>query len=145
MENNNDNRNDQLNNGRQEQQDGQSNYQMGGQPPYGMPNNQMPYGQPQNQFYGQMYNNGNGFQQPDEGIGFSIASMILGILAILLACCFYPLAFLLAVLGLIFGGVGLKKGVGKGMAVTGIILSIISVALAVLVIAYAFSFVSLFK
>lgn len=125
-------------------QSGESNAQQNVQP-----NNQMPYGQPYiqtpNQFYGQMNNNGNGLQQSDEGIGLSIASMILGILAILFSCCFYPLAFLLAIIGLILGAVGLKKGAGKGMAITGIVLSIISIAIAILVIVSAVSFASLFK
>ena len=141
-----------YNNGQQgEQQNvplsGESNAQQGGQTNM-QPNGQIPYGQPYmqdpNQFYGQV--NGNGVPQPsDEGIGCSIASMVLGIIAILISCCFYPLAFVLAIIGLILGAVGLKKGAGRGMAITGIILSILSIAIAIFVIAFAFSFASVFR
>lgn len=125
-------------------QSGESNAQQGGQP-----NDQTPYGQPYvqapNQFYGQMNNNGSGLQQSDEGIGFSIASLVLGILAFIVSCCLYPLAFILGLVGLILGAVGLKKNAGTGMAVAGIVLSIIAIVIAVLVMTFAFSFVSLFS
>ena len=66
--------------------------------------------------------------------------MVLGICAILCSCCFYPVAFLLALVGLILGAVAIKKGpAGKGMAITGLILSIISVAIAALILIFAAS------
>jgi len=120
--------------------------------PYGPQNN--PYGQPNNPQYGpqNFYQNGNPYgapylqdpyqqQPPLEGsIGLSVASMVLGICAILCSCCFYPVAFLLALVGLILGAVAIKKGpAGKGMAITGLILSIISVAIAVLILIFAAS------
>lgn len=120
--------------------------------PYGPQNN--PYGQPNNPQYGpqNFYQNGNPYgapylqdpyqqQPPLEGsVGLSVASMVLGICAILCSCCFYPVAFLLALVGLILGAVAIKKGpAGKGMAITGLILSIISVAIAVLILIFAAS------
>ncbi len=120
--------------------------------PYGPQNN--PYGQPNNPQYGpqNFYQNGNPYgapylqdpyqqQPPLEGsVGLSVASMVLGICAILCSCCFYPVAFLLALVGLILGAVAIKKGpAGKGMAITGLILSIISVAIAALILIFAAS------
>ena len=120
--------------------------------PYGPQNN--PYGQPNNPQYGpqNFYQNGNPYgapylqdpyqqQPPLEGsIGLSVASMVLGICAILCSCCFYPIALLLAIIGLILGAIAIKKGsAGKGMAVTGLILSIITVAVVVLLLLFAAS------
>ena len=69
------------------------------------------------------------------GAGLSIASMILGIVSILFSCCFYYIAFPCGLLGLIFAAVALKKAnAGKGMAVAGLVLCIISLALAVVTI-----------
>ena len=70
----------------------------------------------------------------------AVASMVLGIVGFLISCCFYPATIVMAVVGLILGAVAIKKGpAGKGMAVTGIVLSIISLAFAVLVIILAAS------
>ena len=63
---------------------------------------------------------------------FSIASLVLGILAIILFCVYY-ISLLCAILAIIFGAIGKSKG-GRGMAVAGLVLGIISVALDVLVI-----------
>jgi hypothetical protein len=72
-------------------------------------------------------------QQPQKGgAGLGIASMVLGILSIVFSCCFYYIAFPCGIVGLILGAVSIKKGnAGKGMAITGVVLSIISLALAV--------------
>lgn len=59
--------------------------------------------------------------------GFSIASMVLGIISVVL-CCIYYISIPCAILALIFGIAGKSKG-GKGMAITGIILGIITLAL----------------
>lgn len=70
------------------------------------------------------------------GVGLGVASMVLGILSILFSCCFYYIAFPCGLIGLILGAVAIKKGNnGKGMAVAGLVLSIISLALAVVTIA----------
>ena len=59
--------------------------------------------------------------------GLSIASMILGIVAVVL-CCFWYIAIPCSILAIIFGIIGKKKG-GKGMATAGLILGIIAIAL----------------
>lgn len=127
----------------------QQGYQNGPNPNY--------YG-PQNPYQQQGYQNGpapnyygpqnpyqqniqNPYQAPPEGsVGMAVASMVLGIVGFLISCCFYPATIVMAVVGLILGAVAVKKGpAGKGMAVTGIVLSIISLAFAVLVIILAAS------
>lgn len=62
-----------------------------------------------------------------ENKGFSIASMVLGIISIVLFCIWY-LSIPCAILAIIFGIVGMKKG-AKGMAVAGLVLGIIAVAI----------------
>lgn len=62
-----------------------------------------------------------------ENKGFSIASMVLGIISIVLFCIWY-LSIPCAILAIIFGIVGMKKG-AKGMAIAGLVLGIIAVAI----------------
>ena len=127
----------------------QQGYQNGPNPNYYGPQN--PYQQqgyqkgPAPNYYGPQnpyqQNIQNPYQAPPEGsVGMAVASMVLGIVGFLISCCFYPVTIVLAVVGLILGAVAIKKGpAGKGMAVTGIVLSIISLAFAVLVIILAAS------
>lgn len=64
-------------------------------------------------------------QQPvQEKKGFSIASLILGIVGFL-AWCIPLFGFPVCITGLILGIVGIKKG-GKGMAIAGIIMCAIT-------------------
>lgn len=63
----------------------------------------------------------------DENKGFSITSMVLGIISIVLFCIWY-LSIPCAILAIIFGVVGMKKG-AKGMAIAGLVLGIIAVAI----------------
>ena len=66
--------------------------------------------------------------------GLSIAGMICGILS-LLTCCFYYIGLPLAVLGLIFSIIGMKRNAnGKGMAVAGIVTSAITLAIIVIML-----------
>lgn len=67
-----------------------------------------------------------------ESKGLSIASMVLGIVSVVLFCIWY-ISVPCAILAIIFGIVGKKKG-GKGMAIAGLVLGI--VALSILVIIY---------
>lgn len=68
-----------------------------------------------------------------ESKGMSIAAMVLGIVSVVF-CCIAYISIPCAILAIIFGFVGKKKG-GKGMAITGIILGIIALGLDVLAIA----------
>ena len=64
--------------------------------------------------------------------GFSIASMILGIVAVVF-CCLWYITIPCGILAIVFSIVGKKKG-GKGMATAGLVLGIIAIALYVLLI-----------
>lgn len=77
----------------------------------------------------------------EEKPGLSIASLILGIAAVL--CLFEHgiLNFVCAVLAIIFGAMGRKKG-GKGMGTAGIILGIISLTLFFIIVTFLIIFAS---
>lgn len=65
--------------------------------------------------------------QAKGGSGMAVASMVLGILSLVLSCCVPIVPFVMAVLSVILGGVSLKgRRNGKGMAVAGLVCSIIS-------------------
>lgn len=76
----------------------------------------------------------------EEKKGLSIAAMVLGIISIVLFCIWY-VSLPCAILAIIFGIVGMKKG-GKGMAIAGLVLGIIAVALDGLAILGVASFMS---
>ena len=66
----------------------------------------------------------------NEKKGMSIAALVLGIVSLVLFCYTY-VSLPCAILAIIFGIVGKKKG-GKGMAKAGLIMGIIALALVVL-------------
>lgn len=72
--------------------------------------------------------------------GFSIASMVLGIVAVVLFCFAY-ISIPCGILSIILGFIGKNKG-GKGMAIAGIVLGIIAIVLYVLTVVGLLSFVS---
>lgn len=77
------------------------------------------------------FNNQNGYNNiqagaPKPGAGLGIASMVLGIVALCISCCFYYVSIPLAIIGAILGAVGIAKNSGKGMAIAGLVCSIIS-------------------
>ena len=84
------------------------------------------------------YTYGGTPQNMDEGAnGLGIASMILGIVAILLACCAGGkwLTFLVAAAGLILGIIALQKpkyGSSRGMALAGVICSVIALLMKII-------------
>lgn len=86
------------------------------------------------------YTYGGTPQNMDEGAnGLGIASMILGIVAILLACCAGGkwLTFFVAAAGLILGIIALQKpkyGSSRGMALAGVICSVIALLMKIIVI-----------
>jgi hypothetical protein len=76
--------------------------------------------------------------------GFAIASLVLGLVSIIscclsiTGCCFWLIALPASIIGLILGIVSLKKGEqGKGMAITGIVTSALSLAYCILIIVVA--------
>ena len=71
----------------------------------------------------------------------AVAGLVLGILAVAL-CWIMVVNWVLAILGIVFGGVGIAKagkrgGVGKGMAITGVVLGAVGAVAGVLVLVVA--------
>lgn len=87
----------------------------------------------------------NGYQQPPKPTsGLAIASMVLGIVALVLSC-FGWTGVICGVLAVIFGGLGIVSGKGeKGMAIAGLVCGIIALIPSIFVIATAASILSLF-
>lgn len=69
-------------------------------------------------------------QQPGNKKGMAIASMVLGIVAVVLFCLWY-ISIPAAIVGLILGVLSNKAG-KDGMATAGIVLSIIALAIAII-------------
>lgn len=69
--------------------------------------------------------------------GFCVASMILGIIALVLFCLFY-ISIPCAILAIIFGILGLKS-TGKGMAVAGLVTGSIGLIVTIAIIVIAFT------
>jgi hypothetical protein len=78
-----------------------------------------------------------------EGNGLAVAGLVIGIIAVVL--CFVPfLNWVLGILGIIFGGVGLSKanrigGKNKGMAIAGLILGVVGLVLGTVIFVMALS------
>lgn len=88
------------------------------------------------------YNNGSsGYGTPQNmdggSTGLAIASMILGIIALLFGCCAVHMVVTIfcVVLSIVFGILSIHKGSqGKGMAVAGIVCSIIALVVQIVII-----------
>ena len=87
----------------------------------------------------------NTYQQPapaQPGKGFGIASMVLGIIALLvtlLSCCLpfmLILSGLLGLLSIVFGIIAIAKKGGKGMGIAGLICSGIGLLLAIVILIF---------
>ena len=75
----------------------------------------------------------NGMTNPSKGL--AIASMVLGIIALVLSCCVPYVPILLGLLAVILSGVSLaKKQGGKGMAIAGLICGIITLIPSILLL-----------
>jgi hypothetical protein len=94
------------------------------------------YGGQQPPNYG--YTPGPAMQQ---GNGMAVAGLVLGIIGLVL--CWFPfVGWLLALLGIIFGGLGMGKankleGRGKGMAIAGLALGIVALLLGLVIFVFA--------
>ncbi len=67
-----------------------------------------------------------------ESKGLSIASMVLGIISVVLFCIWY-ISIPCAILAIIFGVIGKNKG-AKGMAIAGLVLGIVAIAIVLIII-----------
>ncbi len=82
-------------------------------------------------------------QQQDPTPGFSIAALVTGILALLLACCLNKWDLIFALPAIVFGILGLKKEPnGKGMAIAGIVLGAIALIIIIVIIIIAVAIVN---
>ena len=83
----------------------------------------------------------NPYQQQQQGNGMAVAAMVLGIIALVLF--WVPvLNWILGLLGIVFGAVGMSKagkigGRGKGMALAGLITGLVGALLGVLFVLWA--------
>jgi multisubunit Na+/H+ antiporter MnhG subunit len=80
-------------------------------------------------------------QQQTQGNGMAVAALVLGIIAVVL-CFIVVLNWILALLAIIFGAVGISKankigGKGKGMATAGLVLGLVGAILGVVIVAWA--------
>jgi hypothetical protein len=74
--------------------------------------------------------------QSQEGNGMAVAGMVLGIISLVL--CWVPfLTWILSLLGIIFGALGIGKGnkvgKGKGMAIAGLVCAILGAILSIII------------
>ncbi len=91
----------------------------------------------ENEIYYDMMKDNPDEHNPESGkVGFAVTSLVLGIVAVVLCCC--GLGYICAPLSIIFGIISLvKRRGGKGMAITGIILSSITIiVLAIFTVLY---------
>ena len=98
-------------------------------------NYQQNFNYQQNQSFRQEQNfqQGMNYNAKDGGEdGMAVASMVCGICALLMMCCVPYFTLVMAILGLVFGILSLKKKSGNGMALTGVITSCISLAFSVI-------------
>ena len=100
-----------------------------------------------------MQNSGHVSQRPSgggsqfSGGSFSpqnpIGCPVLAIASMVVSCCFYYLSIPCAIIGAILGFISLASGKkGKGMAIAGVVCSIVSLIPAILMIIYGASFFS---
>jgi hypothetical protein len=73
---------------------------------------------------------------PSQGNGMAVAGLVLGILAVVLFFLTWP-AWLLGILGIIFGALGMSKakrigGKGKGMGMAGLICGVIGLLVSII-------------
>lgn len=70
--------------------------------------------------------------------GFAIASLVLGIVALVLACpcccCLYPVAGVCAILAIVFSILSLKKSGKNGLAIAGLVLGIVALIIIIAII-----------
>lgn len=94
--------------------------------------------QPQGQYNPGAYDNGMNqqmYNQQPPTPGISIASMVFGILALLLFCCLNKWDLVLCIPAIVLGIIGLNKEPnGKGFAITGIITGAIALLLTIVFI-----------
>lgn len=84
---------------------------------------------------------------PRKPMGLAVASLVLGLVCMVFGWCFLPVGIICALVGFILGLVSIiKRDDGRGMAVAGVILSAIFIALSVIfIITIGITFFEIFK
>lgn len=77
-------------------------------------------------------NNATANQQPKDKKGFSIAALVLGIVAIVL-CCVWYISIPCGILAIVFGTIGLRSS-KRGMSISGIVTGIIGMIISIFII-----------
>ena len=73
--------------------------------------------------------------EQQQSIGLAVAGMVLGIVALVFSCCVPYITFICALVGCILSGISLAKHKGgKGMAIAGLVCSIIGLVPAIIVV-----------
>jgi len=98
-----------------------------GAPPQGQPNN---FGQPPNNLGQPPFGSGMPAQPQNKGNALGITSLIIGIISVIIGCCFSPLGGL-GLVALILGAVSIKNSDKKGLSIAGLILGIVALLIAV--------------
>lgn len=78
----------------------------------------------------------NGMNQPGKSDGMGIASLVLGIVSIVMSCCITYVGLICGVVGIILAIMSNKKG-KNNMATAGLVCSIIGIVLAIILIIVA--------
>lgn len=113
-------------------------------------------GQSQNQSDYNQYNQNGYYQNPNQGYGtpqnmdggargLGITSMVLGIIALLIACCAgtWWLTLILAAVSIVLGIISMQKNdSGKAMSIAGIVCSIVALLLGVIIVVVGAALVS---
>lgn len=75
--------------------------------------------------------------------GYATASLVLGIVALVLSCpcccCLYPVAGICAILAIVFSAISLKRNGKSGKAIAGLILGIVALLIIIIVMIAAFA------
>lgn len=88
------------------------------------------------------------FQPEPKGnkpVGMSVASMVLGICSIIFICIIPYLPLLTGIIGIVLAAISLKNEMGgKGMAIAGLVLSIIAVVIYAIILIFGAAFLAYF-
>jgi len=70
-----------------------------------------------------------------------IASLILGILSVILGCCMWKIGIPCAIMAIVLAAVSMNKNMGgKGLAIAGLVLGIVSLVLVGITVAFGVAF-----
>lgn len=119
---------------RAEEQAGSGEYHSSEANSYGTYSDMSLNGNPNMNFAGQQ-NMGNYQQQRNEGTDvLAVISLVMGILS--LVCCCMGFGILFGIAGIILGGISISSRGGKGVAIGGLVTSIIGTVFSLIVIIY---------